>query len=59
MLKIWKIGFSVILIFGLYVKFFHLLFLDEFITVLLALLLLLPINLLSLALNTFEAKFNN
>ena len=62
MVKIKKINFFIALIFGIYVKFIDLSFfnlLDEFTTVLLALLLLLLTISLLLVLNIFKANFSN
>ena len=59
MLEIRKIDFFVTLIFGIYIKFLDLLFLDKFTTVSLTLLLSLLTTLLLLILNTFKAKFDN
>ena len=57
MLEIKKVNSSIILIFGIYVKFLDLLFLDKFKTVLLALLLPWSTTLLLLALNAFGDNF--
>ena len=59
MLKIRKVDFSIALKFSIYIKFQDLLFfnwLDEFATVLLALVLLLLITLLLSTQNAFEAN---
>ena len=52
-------GSFIALIIAIYIKFLDLLFLNKFITILLALLLFLSKILLILALNAFEAKFDN
>ena len=57
-LEVRKINFSIASIFGIYVNFLDLLFLDEFTIVLLALLLISKILLLSI-LNLFEVKFDD
>ena len=59
MLGIRKLGFFVAPIFGIHVDFLDFLFLDKFITVLLALSPLSPTTSLSSALNAFGAKLNN
>ena len=52
-------NYLVVSIFGIYVKFLDLLFLDKFTTVSLILLLLLLTTSLLLALNAFKVKFDN
>ena len=59
MSEVRKINFPIALIFGTHIKFLDLLFIDILTIVLLALLLLSPTTLLSLAINSFGAKFNN
>ena len=54
-----KIDFPIALIFDIYVEFLDLLFFDKFMTISLALALLLPTNLLLSALNVFEIKFDD
>ena len=53
-----KVSFFIVLIFGIYIKFLDLLFLDKFMFILLALPSTLT-TLLLLALNAFKAKSNN
>ena len=59
MLEVRKIGFSIALIFSIYVDFWDLLFFFKFTTVSLVLLLLSSITSLLSTLNAFKAKFNH
>ena len=58
MCEIRKIRFFIASIFGIYIQFLDLLFMNKFTTILLALPSTLT-NLLSLALNTFNVKFDD
>ena len=58
-LKVWKLGFFIAPIFGIYLDFLDFLFLNKFTTISLALLSLSPTTSLLSALNAFEANFDN